>query len=104
VKDTDDLQGLITRTEEDEVTTLGCEAATGEEFLANSVAAWIDTKGFDARPELAKISFLHFLAPLFQCVGTDGSQILQSGLGEDQLHAWFRTRSMKCCSELTSIV
>lgn len=104
VEDADDLQGIVVRSEENDVAAFGGDAAAGEEVFPETETMGVRANRFEAGLEIPKVALLLFRAPGFEGVGADGTEVVEGSLSEDKLHASPRTRSMKCCSDWISTV
>jgi hypothetical protein len=95
VEASDDDQSLVVGTDEEDVATFGGNAAAGEEVSSEPIAQGSGSEGVDPRPELAQVDLLLLGPPSLEGVGADGAEVIEGGLGEDELHCSPRTRSLK---------
>ena len=97
VEDANHFQSVFAGAEQKDVATLGGDAATGEKLVPKSIAKRIIADGYDRGSKPFQVELFLLGSPGFEGVVADGSEVVESGLGEDELHASPRTRSLKCC-------
>ena len=72
--------------EEDDVTALSGDLATGEEVRTLTEFVGLPKDLFEYGPECVEINFFLPRAPSFECVVTDGLKVCGGGGGEFQGH------------------
>src|SRR4051812_23211235 len=104
MENSDDLQCLPFYAEQEDMPALRGNLTLRKEVIAGTPFLRGGQYFFKLGPERIKISLLLFRSPILEGVGTNGSEVRESGWCEFQPHSCLRARAVNCFFEVTRIV